>query len=125
LQLASEHLQASPVKDSSLIRHFRKFRQAAEHRFHEWHQISAYAKALGLSEKTLSRAAQEATGLSAKAYLSKRIALEAKRMLAYTRWPIAQVADKLGFDEATNFIKFFRREAGLAPNEFRKQHRGS
>ena len=125
LQLAGEQQQARPAIDSSLARHFRKFRQAVEQRFPEWHQISAYAKALGISEKTLSRATQEATGLSAKAYLSQRIALEAKRMLAYTRWPIAQVGDKLGFDEATNFIKFFRREAGFAPSEFRKHHRGA
>ncbi|TXT37686.1 MAG: transcriptional regulator [Comamonadaceae bacterium] len=125
LQIASEQLQAQSAIDSSLAKHFRKFRHATEQRFHEWHQISAYTQALGISEKTLSRATQEATGLSAKAYLSKRIALEAKRMLAYTRWPIAQVADKLGFDEASNFIKFFRREAGLAPSEFKKQHRGA
>ena len=124
LQLAGEQLQASPEKDSSLAKHFRKFRQATEQRFCEWHQISIYAKALGISEKTLSRATQEVAGLSAKAYLSTRIALEAKRMLAYTSWPIAHVADKLGFDEATNFIKFFRREAGYAPSEFRKHHRG-
>ena len=124
LQIASEQLQSGPSTDSSLTRHFRKFRHAVEQRLHEWHQISAYAKTLGLSEKTLSRATLEVTGLSAKAYLSKRIALEAKRLLAHTHWPIAQVADKLGFDEATNFIKFFRREAGLAPSEFRKHHRG-
>ncbi len=124
LQLASEQLQGGSTGASSLAMHFRKFRQATEQRLHEWHQLSTYAKALGLSEKTLSRATQEVAGLSAKAYLSKRIALEAKRMLAYTNWPIAQVADKLGFHEATNFIKFFRREAGCAPGEFRKQHRG-
>jgi AraC-like DNA-binding protein len=124
LQIAREQLLDSPAKDSTLARYFRKFRHAVEQKFHEWHQISAYAKALGLSEKTLSRATQEVTGLPAKAYLSKRIALEAKRMLAHTSWPIAQVADKLGFDEATNFVKFFRREAGFAPSEFRKHHRG-
>lgn len=124
LQLASAQRLALPSDNSSLSKHFRKFRHATEQSFHEWHQISAYAKALGISEKTLSRAAQQLTGLSAKSYLSTRIALEAKRMLAYTSWPIAQVADKLGFDEATNFIKFFRREAGCAPSEFRKQHRG-
>lgn len=124
LQLASAQQLALPAGDSSLAKHFRKFRHATEQRLHEWHQISAYANALGISEKTLSRATQQVTGLSAKSYLSKRLALEAKRMLAYTSWPIAQVADKLGFDEATNFIKFFRREAGYAPSEFRKQHRG-
>ena len=124
LQLAGEQLQVSHEKDSSLAKHFMKFRQATEQRFCEWHQISVYARALGISEKTLSRATQEVAGLSAKAYLSTRIALEAKRMLAYTSWPIAHVADKLGFDEATNFIKFFRREAGYTPSGFRKHHSG-
>ncbi|MES2511612.1 MAG: helix-turn-helix transcriptional regulator [Pseudomonadota bacterium] len=123
LLLASEQQHALPATDSSLARHFRKFRDAAEKRFHECHQVSTYASAVGISEKTLGRATQEMAGLSAKAYLSQRIALEAKRMLAYTDWPVASVADKLGFDEATNFIKFFRREAGYAPGEFRKQHR--
>ena len=124
LQFAGKQLQASPGKDSSLAKHFMKFRQATEQRFCEWHQVSVYARDLGISEKTLSRATQEVAGLSAKAYLSTRIALEARRMLAYTSWPIAHVADRLGFDEATNFIKFFRREAGYTPSGFRKHHSG-
>jgi len=125
LLLASKQKQTSSTTDSSLARHFGRFRDAVEQRFHEWHQVATYANSLGASEKTLGRATQEISGLSAKTFLSKRIALEAKRMLAYTNWPIANVADKLGFDEATNFIKFFRREAGYAPSEFRKRYRGS
>jgi AraC-like DNA-binding protein len=124
LRLAQEQTRASPLQQSSLARHFKRFRELSEQRFCEWHQISAYAKRLGISEKTLSRATHEAEGLSAKAYLSKRIALEAKRMLTHTDLPIAHVADQLGFDEPTNFIKFFRREAGDTPSEFRKLHRG-
>ena len=124
LLLASEQQLASPVLDSLHARHFRKYRDAAEQRHHEWHRVADYANALGISGKTLGRATLEVTGQSAKTYLSKRIALEAKRMLAYTNWPIASLADKLGFDEPTNFIKFFRREAQCAPSEFRKKHRG-
>lgn len=124
LLLISVQLLALPSAGAPFSKHFRKFREATEQRLYEWHQIATYANALGISEKTLSRATQQAQGLSAKTYLSKRLALEAKRMLAYTSWPIAHVADKLGFDEATNFNKFFRREAGLAPSEFRKLHRG-
>lgn len=125
LLLVSEQQQPSADSESSLPRHFRRYRDAIEYRLHEWHQVSAYSNSLGISEKTLSRATHAVAGLSAKAFLSRRIALEAKRMLAYTNWPIANVADKLGFDEATNFIKFFRREAGFAPSEFRKHHRGT
>ena len=125
LLLASEQQQAAPIPDSLHARHFRKYRDATEQKHHEWHRVADYANALGISEKTLGRATLEVTGQSAKTYLSKRIALEAKRMLAYTNWPIANVADKLGFDEPTNFIKFFRREAQCAPSAFRKKHRGS
>lgn len=125
LLIISEQQQITPSKDSLQARHFRRFREATEEKLHEWHQVAVYSKLLGISEKTLSRASQAVAGLSSKAYLSKRIALEAKRLLAHTNWPITQVADKLGFDEVSNFIKFFRREAGYSPSEFRKQQRGN
>ncbi len=64
----------------------------------------------------------EVSGVNAKTYLSQRITLEAKRLLAHTGAPVSRIADKLGFDEATNFVKFFRREAGCSPGEFRKRH---
>ena len=123
LLLASEQQQTAPILDSLHARHFKKYRDAAEQRHHEWHRVADYANALGISEKTLGRATLAVTGQSAKTYLSRRIALEAKRLLAHTNWPIANVADKLGFDEPTNFVKFFRREAQCAPSEFRKKHR--
>jgi AraC-like DNA-binding protein len=74
--------------------------------------------------KSLSRATQELTGLGAQQYLARRRALEAQRLLAHTSLPVAQVADRLGFDEATNFVKFFRREAGCTPTEFRRTQGG-
>jgi AraC-like DNA-binding protein len=47
--------------------------------------------------------------------------LEAKRLLAYTTLPIALIGDRLGFDDPTNFVKFFKREAGCTPGEFRRR----
>jgi AraC-like DNA-binding protein len=76
---------------------------------------------LGCSEKSLMRAVREAAGVSAKRYVSQRVALEAKRLLAHTSLPVATIADRLGFDEPTNFVKFFRREAGAVPGAFRRQ----
>jgi AraC-like DNA-binding protein len=124
LQMLSALQPDKRVMDSTLTRHFSKFRHAIEQNFQGRQRVSSYAHSLGLSEKTLSRATQAVVGLSAKAYLSKRLALEAKRLLAYTPGPIAIVADQLGFDEATNFVKFFRREVGDTPSGFRKSHRG-
>lgn len=123
LQIATAQ-QATTTSDATQAKYFKKYRDATEQHLHEWHQISTYANALGLSEKTLNRATQAMTALSAKAYLSQRIALEAKRLLAHTPWPIAQVADQLGFTEPSNFIKFFHREVGCSPSAFKKQKCG-
>jgi len=36
---------------------------------------------------------------------------------------MGRVADELGFDEATNFVKFFKREVGCTPTAFRQLQR--
>jgi len=36
--------------------------------------------------------------------------------------PVATISDELGFDEATNFVKFFRRETEQTPRAFRAAH---
>ncbi len=104
------------------VKRFRRYRHLVESEFARLHQVADYAAQLGYSEKSLNRAVKECAHTSAKAFLSKRIALEAKRLLANTDLPVAIVATKLGFDEATNFTKFFQREVGCSPRDFRLQH---
>jgi transcriptional regulator GlxA family with amidase domain len=60
-------------------------------------------------------------GMTAKAFIAARIVLEAKRLLVHTDLSVATIAEKLGFHEATNFSKFFRREADSTPAEFRRR----
>ena len=119
--LQDQHVSADVVRSPSGQRYAR-FRRLVEQNYAGWHQVSAYAAALGCTEKSLTRAALEATGQSAKSVITARIALEAKRLLAHTGRPIYLIAEGLGFEEATNFGKFFRRETGFTPNEFRKQY---
>ncbi len=121
LQLAHEQRQMPHHATFALFERFRQYRLAVERGLHQHHQVGDYAKLLGWSEKSIGRATLEVAGVTAKRYLSQCITLEAKRLLAHTDVPISAISDKLGFDEATNFIKFFRRETGLVPGEFRKQ----
>ena len=106
------------------VRRFAKFRRLVEQNYAGWHQVSAYAAALGCTEKSLTRAALEATGQSAKCVITARIALEAKRLLVHTDRPIYLIAEGLGFEEATNFAKFFKREVDCTPIGFRQQYKG-
>lgn len=104
------------------VQRFAAFRSLLEENHARWHQVAQYADALGCTEKSLTRAAQEATGRTAKEVIAQRVALEAKRLLAHTDRPVYLIADGLGFDEATNFAKFFRRQAGVTPLEFRRRY---
>jgi AraC family transcriptional activator of pobA len=47
--------------------------------------------------------------------------LEAKRNLVYTNLTIKTVAETLGFSDPAYFTRFFKRQAGLSPKEFRQQ----
>lgn len=109
---------------SNILKRFIRYRLSVEQHFKCWHRVTDYANHLGCTEKSLSRAANEVVGVSAKAFLSKRITLEAKRLLSHTGMPVSAIANSLGFDEATNFIKFFRRETDGSPSEFRQQQKG-
>jgi AraC-like DNA-binding protein len=105
----------------TLLARYQRFRDLVELDFRAHRQVARYARRLGCSEKSLVRACWEVAGMSAKTVISSRITLEAKRLLAHTDLQVAEIADQLGFDEATNFVKFFRREASCSPGEFRKQ----
>ncbi|BCN26783.1 transcriptional regulator [Vibrio alfacsensis] len=112
-----------PVSASAIER-VDRFKLAVERNYKMSHQSKIYAQQLGYTDKTLSRATAEVLGISPKQYLSNRLALEAKRMLAHTAEQITRIGDELGFDETTNFVKFFKRHTGLTPREFRQQYRG-
>ena len=107
--------------NSKSIQRFREFQNLVEKNFPKWQKLSTYVEALQCSEKSLSRATQEAVGMNAKEFLSSRINLEAKRLLAHTELSVTAIAISLGFDEATNFIKFFKREADTTPLKFRRK----
>lgn len=107
----------------STFKRFAKFRKLLEANYTEWHQVGLYAKALGCTQKSLNRSSQDAMGLNAKDYIAQRVALEAKRLLVHTDTPIYLIAQGLGFDEATNFSKFFRNNTGQSPAEFRAAYR--
>lgn len=120
--LQDQHVEAAVARTPGIQR-FAKFRRLVEQNYAGWHQVADYAAALACTEKSLTRAALEATGQSAKAVIMARIALEAKRLLVHTDSPIFLIAEDLGFEEATNFAKFFKRETGCTPIRFRRQYK--
>lgn len=95
------------------------FRDHIEEHFHEWHKVSEYAERLGYSARTLNRLARQHTGLSAKELIDERVVLEAKRRLSHGDASVSEIAEQLGFDDASNFSSYFRRQTQLTPGAFR------
>lgn len=121
LRLAREQGGAARPPPTHEAAIHRLFVRELEAHFHERRSVLDYARRLGYSESTLSRACLATAGHTAKHALDLRIALEAKRLLAHSEATVAQVGHRLGFSEPTNFVKFFRRMAGTTPLEFRRQ----
>ena len=98
---------------------FHDFTDAVEQGYARSRRVEEYARTLGCSVRTLTRACLAATGQSAKQVIDDRVALQARRLLACTQTPIAEVGRALGFPEPTNFGRFFHRETGRSPGAFR------
>ena len=120
LSILQGRRQAQETLISPALQRFRRFQQLVEQNFTRWHQVADYASRLGYTEKTLARAVMTSMDMSAKVFIAARIVLEAKRLLVHTDLSVVAIAEKLGFDEPTNFSKFFKREAACTPAEFRR-----
>ena len=81
--------------------------------------VEEYARLLNISPNHLSQTIKEVTGKTAKSFISKRRFDEASYLLLYTNMDIAEIAFQLHFSEPTHFSKFFKKESGKTPMEFR------
>ena len=108
--------------DDDLPAPYVAFRDAVEIDLTHRHSVGDYARAIGYSARTVSRACRRVTGQTAKRVLDDRLVLEAKRLLVHTDMTAATIGAHLGFSEPTNFTKFFTRYTTVTPGAFRQQH---
>lgn len=122
VQVAGDSSIGSPAPQAQ-DQLFQWFRDDLERRFTSDRTVASYAARLGYSARTLNRSALAHAGVSAKALIDRRVVLEAKRRLAHEGVPVAEIAAALGFDDASNFSKFFTARVGLTPLAFRDEAR--
>jgi len=48
----------------------------------------------------------------------------AREMLATTEIPVGEIAEKVGIGDSSNFSRYFRRETGYTPQQYRKRAQG-
>ncbi|KAF5276815.1 hypothetical protein FQR65_LT16158 [Abscondita terminalis] len=80
-----------------------------------------FAVQLNIHTNTLNRALKESTGKTTTEWIAERMLKEAKALLQFSNWDVAQIAYSLGFEHSSNFIIFFKKQADSTPLQFRKE----
>lgn len=97
------------------------FKDLLEANYRRLRQVSNYAAKMNVTQKQLNQATSTVLGKSPKKMIDDRVILEAKRLLAHTNMSIKSIGFDLGFEEPTNFAKYFRNQTNSTPIEFRTQ----
>lgn len=100
---------------------FNSYKKYLEENFAKTRNAKSYAKMMGISYKHLNAVCKSLTGNTAKAYIDQFIILETKRRLAASDKSVKELTYDLGFDEPTNFVKFFRKHTNQSPSQFKKK----
>ncbi len=109
--------QLDTVKPSHRL--FIMFRNMLEFNFPTMHLVQDYADKLNVSAKTLSNSVKECADKAPLTFINDRISLEAMRLLRFTDLRVKEIAYRLGYDDPSYFVKFFKRQTGIQPSEFR------
>ncbi len=99
----------------------RRFRMLVEERFLTRASLADYAALLHVTERHLSDATKKTTGMTASEIIHARVMLEAKRYLAHSPLSIAEIATRLNFEDPAYFTRFFKKNTGCPPGEYKKQ----
>ena len=83
-------------------------------------QVSQYTEMMNLSSYQLNEITKTTMGKTASALLTERIILEAKRYLLATPNQVKDIADLLGYEDVSYFIRFFKKQTGHTPELFRQ-----
>ena len=113
-----EHMQRPVSRQEDILHRFTTL--VNEHAACE-HSIAFYADRLCLTPNYLGAVIREASGQTVMQWIHRYIIQQAKLQLKYSDLPVWQIAESLNFPNPSFFSKFFKRETGMTPAEYRNR----
>jgi len=112
---------AQPVRhDKAHV--FQRFNTLIEQNYRMHWPLEWYAAQMGMQVARLNAICRRISGLSAKRLVFERLMQEAKRLLLFTSTSSHAIAYELGFKDPSYFSRFFLRQCGFSPGQWRKVH---
>jgi AraC family transcriptional regulator, transcriptional activator of pobA len=99
-----------------------QFRKLVAQHFLQKRQVADYAALLYVTPHYLNDTVKEITGKPASEFIYEELVREAKSHLIQTENTVTQIAGELNYSDQSYFCRFFKKQTGLSPQEFRKQH---
>ena len=116
-------LEAVNVKTNdyqSVLLH--NFQSLIEQNFKTKKLPKEYAELLYITPNHLNALCKDVLTTSAGELIRSRIVLEAKRLLVNKEISVTEIAYLLNFQDASYFVKFFKKYTEFTPEQFRKQY---
>lgn len=98
---------------------FIEFQNLVEKHATEYKKVKDYARMMGISTKTINTITKTIVNKSAKVFVDDICTQQIKRLLINTDLSVKEIAYSSGFEETTNFFKYFKRQTSLTPEQFR------
>ena len=97
-----------------------RYYQAIKEHCRQHHDVGFYADLFCLTPKYFSTLIQAETGHPAGHWIRQYLATQAKIMLRTEKeMRLNEIADELGFPDLATFSRYFRRETGISPSEYK------
>ncbi len=81
--------------------------------------LNEYAQMIGVTANHLTQTIKQLTGKTSSQIIKDKQLLEIKRLLVHTNLSVSEIAGQLNFDDQSYFTKFFKRETGVTPLQYR------
>ncbi len=98
-----------------------KLFELIEINYREQRHNDFYGHEIGLTPKRLNELTRQYVGKTVTQLIHERVMVAACRDLAFTTKTIQEIAFELGYEDTSYFCRFFRREIGVSPKQFRSQ----
>ncbi len=103
---------------------FNRFLQLLSDEEKKHRRVSYFAEKMNITPKYLSTICKRVSGKSPMRWITENIMEECYRMLTQTDYTIKEISNIMGFPNASFFGQYFKEEANVTPNEYRKEHKG-
>lgn len=97
----------------------KKFFQLIEEHYQQNLTVTEYADVLAITPNHLTQTVNQLTGKTSSQIIKSKQILEIKRLLVHTNLSVTEIANRLNFPDQSYFTKFFKRETGISPLQYR------